>query len=408
MIVRNLLASPNFSTGLRAENARALARAYLQGEFAAEERNEAEQALFALLDDPSELVRRALAESLAGAEGAPPGVVLGLACDQLDIAALVLSRSPLLTDAQLIDCAALGESAAQTAIALRPRISAAVAAALAEIGSHEALMALAANEGANLPAFALRRMIERFGADGQLREALLGRAWLPASVRAALAAAAARRLTDFAVERHWLSRGRAERVAKDSADSAFMIIAAGAAAYSDETASLAAYLRVSDQLTAGLALRALLCGQTGLFEATLVELTGLSPRCVADLIKDPASKDFAAVYAEAGLPEALSLAFQTALTAQSRLPEETDVEDGALRLTVIQAVLRRCETADKALAGLIPLLRRFETEAAREKGRRSMTRMKQETSAQPATMAPTNESEIAIDLTALEKDLIAA
>ena len=93
-----------------------------------------------MLNDPSVLVRRALAESLASAEGAPPDLVLGLACDQSDIAAPVLSRSPLLTDEQLIDCAAIGESDAQTAIASRPRLSAALAAAVAEIGSREALM----------------------------------------------------------------------------------------------------------------------------------------------------------------------------------------------------------------------------------------------------------------------------
>ncbi len=319
MSVRTLIeASQTASSSLRAENAGVLARAYLHG-CAGDERDEVEGFLFALLDDPSALVRRALAESLASAEGAPPELVLGLACDQADVAAIVLSRSPLLSDEQLIDCAAIGELAAQTAIASRPRLSAAAAAALAEIGSREALMALAANEGANLPAFTLRRMIERFGSNGQMREALLRRAWLPASARAALAAASARCLTELAVELHWLTPDRAARVAKDSTDSALMIIAAGAAAYSDETAALAAYLRASGQLTAGLALRALLCGQTGLFEASLVELTGLSPRRVASLISDPASEDFAAVYATADLPASLMPAFQSALTAQIRL-----------------------------------------------------------------------------------------
>ncbi len=194
---------------------------------------------------------------------------------------------------------------------------------------------------------------------------------------------------------------RADRVAKDSTDSAFMIIAARAAAYSDETASLAAYLRASGQLTAGLALRALLCGQTGLFEASLVELTGLSPRRVASLISDPASEVFAAVYATADLPASLMPAFQAALAAQSRLPEETGPqEDGALRLTVIQAVLRRCETAgDEALVRLIPLLRRFATEAAREKGRRCLGRKK-------ASAAPEQHS--VDELTAPKKARIAA
>ena len=105
---------------MRAENVGALPGPIFTGRSAGEKRDEAEQILFALLDDPSALVRRALAESLASAEGAPPDLVLGLACDQSDIASLVLSRSPLLSDEQLIDCAAIGDCAAQTAIASRP------------------------------------------------------------------------------------------------------------------------------------------------------------------------------------------------------------------------------------------------------------------------------------------------
>ncbi len=73
MSVRNLLqASQTASSSLRAENASALARAYLQGACVGDERDEVEGFLFALLDDPSAVVRRALAESLASAEGAPP------------------------------------------------------------------------------------------------------------------------------------------------------------------------------------------------------------------------------------------------------------------------------------------------------------------------------------------------
>jgi uncharacterized protein (DUF2336 family) len=153
-----------------------------------------------------------------------------------------------------------------------------------------------------------------------------------------------------------------------------MIIAAGCAAFSEETAALAAYLRVSGQLTAGLALRGLLCGQTGLFAATLVELTGMGPRRVAGLIREPASTAFAAVYDKAGLPAPLMVAFRAALialykTAQADL--DAGAEDGgALRLPVIQFVLSQCEAMrDESLGRLIALLRRFEADAARESAR---------------------------------------
>ena len=424
----------NAPASARAGGAAALARAWLDGDLDPAQRERAEKVFFALLDDPSPLPRRALAEAFAGATQAPPALIWALACDPSPASALVLARSKLLSDAQLIDCAAIGSPGAQAAIALRSELSSAVAAALAEIGAREALIALAVNAGANLPEFAMRRMVERFWDDGELREALLGRPWLPATVRAALAAAAARQLTDLALKRNWMARARCENVARDSRDRAAMIIAAACADYSDETAALAAYLRVSGQLTAGLALRALLCGQSGLFEATLSELTGLGPRRIAGLVRDPASPAFAAVYARAGLPETLLLAFQIALVALARLPQE-ETDDGALRLPLVQAVLRQCEGAgDESLSRLIALLRRFEADAARETGRRALARLKREAPAMaaapaeppaaPALKAPVlpetapapvfepaasgESGEIGVDLDALEKQLIAA
>jgi len=438
MLVRKFIQwSENAPAAARADGVGALARAYLYSDMSETERAEAEQTLFAMLDDPSPLARRALAESFASAVDAPPAIVLGLACDQSDISTIVLSRSPLLTDSELIDCAAISDSAAQAAIALRPDLSAAVSAALAEIGAREALIALAVNDGANLPEFAMRRMIERFGHDGEMREALLGRPNLPGAIRAALAAAAARQLTDFVSERKWLSRARSERLAKDSCDRATMIVAAGCAEYSGETVALAAYLRQSGQLTAGLALRALLCGQTGLFEAALAELTGLGPRRVAGLRRDPASHAFAALYAKAGLPPALFLAFRTALEALARHGRDQDeIDDGALRLPIVQAVLDRCEAADdENLGRLIALLRRFEADAARDTGKRGLERLRREgTPAEPQTATeiapetgdaaplaayaeprladqsapPAPEIEIFVDLEALEKELMAA
>ncbi len=406
MIVRKFIQwSENAPASARADGVGALARAYLYGDMTQAERREAEQTLFALIDDPSPLVRRALAESFASAAEAPPAIVMALANDQSDIATLVLSRSPLLTDAQLIDCAAIADTAAQAAIALRPELSPAVAAALAEVASREALIALAVNEGANLPDFAMRRMIERFGHDGEMREALLSRAWLPGVVRVAIANATARQLADLAVERNWMAHARSQRVAQESRDRATMIIAANCADYSEETAALAAYLRVSGQLTAGLALRALLCGQTGLFEATLVELTGIGPRRIAGLIREPASNAFAALYAKAGLPATLLVAFRAALVALARSKhDEADAEDGALRLPVIQFVLDQClERHDENLGRLVALLRRFEADAACEQGKRGIERMKQEAAAatqeqpEPAFAAPTLAVEGALD-----------
>ena len=225
----------------RAEAASALARAYLYSDLPADERAEAELGLATVLDDPSALVRRALAEALAGAFEAPRPVVLALAADQSDVAAVVLGRSPLLTEAELVDFAASGDAAAQSAIARRPRLPASIAAALAEVGRREAAIALADNLDADVRPSALWRLFERFGDDAEVRDALASRADLPPALRNELAAATARALAEFAARCDWLSAERAQRIARDAREQATATIASNAE--HDELAELARRMR---------------------------------------------------------------------------------------------------------------------------------------------------------------------
>ncbi len=145
-IVRRLLrAAQAADAGERADAAGALVRAYRYGDLSAELRREAAIGLTALLDDPSILARRTLAEALASAADAPRHIILALAHDQPEIAAIIAARSPVLAEADLIDCAASGGEAVQIALARRPNLSVGIAAALAEIASGEAVAALLDN-----------------------------------------------------------------------------------------------------------------------------------------------------------------------------------------------------------------------------------------------------------------------
>ncbi|HEX5867247.1 MAG TPA: DUF2336 domain-containing protein, partial [Beijerinckiaceae bacterium] len=198
----------------RAEAAAGLARAYLGGELSSAERRDAETALMAMLDDPSPAVRRTLAEALADSPEAPRPVIIALANDGGSVAEAVLARSPVLMDADLIDCAALGDEPIQTAIARRPYVSVATAGALAEIAAAGALAALAANPGAEITGRSLSRMVERHGADPRLRQALLRRPHLPLELRHALLVAG----PGGDPARH--GSGRAERAAGDGRDRA--------------------------------------------------------------------------------------------------------------------------------------------------------------------------------------------
>jgi uncharacterized protein (DUF2336 family) len=124
-IVRRFLVwAQQAGAGARAEAVSALARAFLHSNLDKRSRAEAAAAMTALIDDPSPEVRCALAQAVSGARDAPRHLVVALANDEARVAAPVLARSPLLTDAELVDCVATGDVVAQCAIARRPGLGA--------------------------------------------------------------------------------------------------------------------------------------------------------------------------------------------------------------------------------------------------------------------------------------------
>ena len=128
-------------------------------------------------------------------------------------------------------------------------------------------------------------------------------------------------------------------------------------------------MRACGQLTAGLLLRALLSGNATLFEAALVGLSDLAPARVRGLMHDWRSAGFAALYRKAKLPERLLPAFRAALQALYTI-EAADESGARLSRQRIERVLTSCEAAnDGELDKLVAVLRRFETEAARDEAR---------------------------------------
>jgi uncharacterized protein (DUF2336 family) len=359
-IVRRFLAwAQSADLEARAHGASALARAYLYSDLTAPMRAEAALAMTALLDDPSALVRRALAAALCTASDAPRILILGLAADEPEVAAAVLQRSPVLTDADLVDCARTGDVVAQTALARRPNLPPGATAALAEIGQRDAVLVLIANLEIDFPAELLHRILSRFNDDVSLRDALLERPLLPASVRARIAVEAAK---DLAVEASvWMPREQAERIAREARDQALCAIASSCRP--DERAELTRALRAGGSLTPALLLRSLLGGGWALFADALAELSALPLPRVAAFILEPQGEGFAALARRAGLKSGVLPAFRAALAAIK--VHAGEIGDG-LKLSLVQEVIDECEKRDDpALAKVRTLLWRFAAEAAR-------------------------------------------
>ena len=154
----------------RAEAASALARAYLYSDLAEPMRAEAELAMTALLDDPSLAgPPSARAMLLCSAGDAPRPLILALASDQPDVAAAVLHRSPVLTDADLVDCVARGDAVAQIGGGAQAgSASRARSRRWPRPAQREALLALIGNLEVDLSSrVAADRIFARFGADAK-------------------------------------------------------------------------------------------------------------------------------------------------------------------------------------------------------------------------------------------------
>jgi uncharacterized protein (DUF2336 family) len=350
--------------GERADAASALAQAYRYSNFPEDIRREAVIALTALLDDKSTLVRRALAEALASADDAPRHIVLALAQDLPEVAAIMVARSPVLNDADLVDCAAIGDDYVQIELARRAPLGIGAAAALAEVGCRDAALALLENQDAHVTAIALRRIAERFGADGAIREALLERAWLPASLRCDLVAATAQALSPLAAA-FGLGAHRIERLMRDACEEGAILVAGDAVG--DDLTRLILHLRDSGGLTVSLLIRGLVAGDSAFFEAAVSELSGFPAARVSAFVRAPHGSGFAALYRRTGLPIHYFPAFRAGLAAVAEL---SPALKGQAARQISAKIIAACEAeADSGLDRLVSLLRRLEVQGALQEAR---------------------------------------
>ena len=370
MIVRHFLQWVRTAEAAeRAEATSALSRAYLYSDLTHDDRIAAEGAMIMLLDDPSPLVRHALADALGSSPDAPAAVMHALINDQPDIAAIVLERSPLLLDSDLVDAIAVGDADLQTAIARRAVLAPSIAAAIAEVAGPEACLTLIENPGADIATFSLDRIVARFGHLAAIRESLLAWPDLPVPTRHALVMRLSETLAGFVVARNWLEQGRAQRITQEACEKATVILAATAP--NREVSPLIGHLRATGQLNAGLVLRSLLSGNVDFFEHALAELAELPVRRVTALVHDRRGAGFKAVYDRAGLPPSVYPAFRAAIEVM----HETGLaaEPGGntrLKRRMVERVLTSCTgMAAGDVEPLMTLLRRYATEAAREEAR---------------------------------------
>ena len=287
----------------RAAAANALARAYAWSELSFEDRCAAEASLTLLLDDPSPKVRLAMAEPLSLCHHAPLQVLYALASDQPEVAGVVLVRSPLFSDADLIDRVAGCNVAVQQFIAMRPQVSMPVSAAIAEVGEADACRDLLSNIGADIASLSLRRMAERFGHLADLRELMLRDPRTPADAHHMLMVKLGEALKECDFVRALIGPQRAEKVTREACASASVALIE--ATPQAEHAALVEHLRLGGDLTGSFLVRLVAHGKIDFFGAALVALSGQKENRVRALLAGGRDGALVALLRSAGIAAAL-------------------------------------------------------------------------------------------------------
>ena len=353
----------------RADAAHALARAFLLSPLSPGERDEVETALTVLLDDSALEVRLALADVLASSEKAPQHIILTLAADKDAVASLVAERSPLILDSELVDMAATRAESVQVAIARRPFLSRSVSAAIAEVATAPACIALLSNPGARILRFSLDRIVERHGDCPELRATLLEREDLPIEIRQILTAKLRDALRDLVVAHEWMGAERARTVVRDARECA--TIAAAFEAPADTMPALIAELMQARELTPAFLIRAVAAGQAYLFEAGLAALAEVPRERVTSLIASGRVASLGALLHKAGLPRSTYPAFTAAIEV-IRLGDSLDgaASDYRRATRLIDAILASYgQRQDREMNKVLALLRRFARDAKRAAAR---------------------------------------
>ncbi|GLK84496.1 DUF2336 domain-containing protein [Ancylobacter defluvii] len=352
-----------------------LAGAYARGELDGVDALGFEAALPVLAQDPYPPARLALAEALCRHPRLPDDLALRLAELDGEPGLRMLAGSPVLNACELIEMAEAGSEVRRAAIAARTPVTAPVAAALAEIAGEEACLALVGNPAADLPGFALGRIVARHGHAAALREMLLARRDLPAGVHQALIRAVANALSVFVVERG--RRNAAGEVAEQEAgpeqqaalettgEAHERAVVAMVGRAAPDLRALAGQLQQRGELTPAAVLKALLSGRMRLFLEMVALLTGLPIDRVAALAADRSGDAFRILYDRLGLPYGAFTAFRSALHLLQKEPylDDEDVAAGLQRRIVEEALYQYARLGETAARNpVVALLERWRDE----------------------------------------------
>jgi uncharacterized protein (DUF2336 family) len=299
--------------------------------------------LVKLTVDPSEQVRRIMADELAEARKVDVDVVFSIIADDDDIALPFLTKTQALQPSQLIAILKVGDEARGRAIASRPDITSEVADHIIRAAGLPAALALCDNKSVELEPNDCHALYLRFGGSQDMVERLLAKPDLPLDIRIIQARRAASRMRQMMAEKGWIAANDASELCAEAEDNALMqvLIVANPA----ERAQATAFMSSKNMLTPALVVRAAATGQMSVVEAALAHLTGQTQPRTAELMYSGNPANLKSLLRRSGLPQTCSGILRAACDVVIDMREE-GIELNAVEFggRILEALMTRYDT----------------------------------------------------------------
>lgn len=266
-----------------------------------EERNLANSILGVMVKDAAVMVRKALSEALSHSENVPHDIAVELARDVDDVALPMLVSSPVLSDADLIAIVRGGNAAKQVAIAGRASVSEDVASELVDSRNEKATQILVRNDGAKLSQQIFTSVLDIYGDNDQIKEAVAERPELPIDVSERLITMVSGRLKQYLIERHALSERQANILSDDTRERATVDLLEQATKALD-IEKFVLHLKQNKRLTPSLIVRAICTGDVRFFETAMAVLAKVPVKNARLMIHDNGRLGLRAIFNRTGMP----------------------------------------------------------------------------------------------------------
>ncbi|MBL6954862.1 MAG: DUF2336 domain-containing protein [Alphaproteobacteria bacterium] len=290
-----------------------------------------------LSQDVEMSVRANLSNRLSEDSDAPYDLIRMLANDEVQVAYKLLTSSPVLRDADLIEVLRHRTMQHQLAVAIRKNISEEVSAALVETGSEDVIVTLLNNQDARISTDILEYLAEESRRIDSFQKPLVRRPDLPTELAERMYYWVSAAVRNYIVENY--------DVDIDDLDDQMSAAVSDVLETNAEQSGVAAERLVdrlfdAGSLSAEFALKSLNQGQVSIFEFAFAKLVGIRPVLARRIIYEPGGEALGIACQAIGLERSIYLQFYQ-LTRKARDTDNRLSKDEVVRLTQFYGSITR-------------------------------------------------------------------